>query len=176
MSELIRLADGTTVVVRPMRRDDGPAVRDGFRSLSLDSLRRRFFSPAPRLTPELLDELTRVDPAGRIVLLAFETDTGRLAGGARAIRLPADPGAADIAITVGDACQGRGLGSALLRELHRAARSQGIERFTGNVLVDNGPAKRMLRSAGAHLEFDEPGVLRFEIPVLRRGVRVPVAA
>jgi hypothetical protein len=63
-----------------------------------------------------------------------------------------------------------------LHELRRAARSQGIERLTGHVLVDNGPAKALLRSAGAVLAFDEPGVLRFELPLVRRGVRVAVAA
>lgn len=172
MNELVRLRDGASVVVREMRPTDADAVREGFRSLSAESLRRRFFTPAPRLTAGMLEDLTAVDPGRRLVLLAFETGTGRLLGGARAVRLRHDPGAADVAVTVGDECQGRGLGTALLRELVRAARAQGIERLRGNVLVDNGPAKRLLRAAGAHLVFDEPGVLRFELPL----VRIAVAA
>ena len=173
MRQLIRLADGSSFLVRPMERSDAPAVRHGFASLSPTSLRRRFFSPLPKLSPELLDDLTAVDPAKRLVLLAFTTDDGRLAGGARAVRL-SDPATADVAITIGDDMQHRGLGTALLRELRRAARTQGIDRLTGHVLVENEPGKRMLRSAGAHLVFDEPGVLRFDLPSASDGEgRVP---
>jgi RimJ/RimL family protein N-acetyltransferase len=168
MSELLRLADGSRFLVRPMELRDAASVREGFVQLSPGSLRRRFFSPSPRLSEELLDDLTAVGP-DRTVLLAFATDTGRLVGGARATRAGTD---AEVAVTVADGLQGRGLGTTLLRQLRRAARRQGIERLTGYVLVENEPAKRMLRSAGAHLELDEPGVLRFALPL----VTVSVAA
>ena len=162
MSELLRLADGSRYLVRPMEPSDAATVRRGFAALSPASLQRRFFSPAPRLSPELLDELTTIDPS-RLVLLAFAADTGMLAGGARATRQGAS---AEVAVTVGDAYQGRGLGTALLGELVAAARRRGVEQLTGHVLVENEPAKRMLRAAGAHLAFDEPGVLRFDLPLV----------
>jgi RimJ/RimL family protein N-acetyltransferase len=147
-----------------MEATDADAVRAGFASLSASSLRSRFFSPVPRLTSALLDDLTAVRP-NQIVLLAFERSTGHLAGGARAIRLRDDPVAADLAVTVGDAFQGVGLGSALVRRLRRAAGSDGIERFSGHVLVDNAAARALLRRAGATAALDEPGVLRFEIRI-----------
>ena len=154
------------MVIRPMRRCDGAAVRAGFQALSPASLQQRFFSPIQRAPIELLDQLTVVDPANRLVLLAFEGP--QLLGGARATRL--DDTTADLSITVGDPYQGRGVGSALLAELRGAAASWGVDRLTGHVLMENEPAKRMLRRAGARLAFDEPGVLRFELGVgLQRG-------
>lgn len=168
MSELVRLADGGTFLVRAMRLSDAPVVAAGFRSLSPASRRSRFFSPAVELDGRLLDDLVTVDPGVRIVLLAFEPDGGLLAGGARAVRRPGDAAVADVAVTVGDRNQGRGLGTALLRSLRREARAQGIERLAGHVLADNVPAKAMLRRAGARFTFDEPGVLVFDLALTRR--------
>jgi GNAT superfamily N-acetyltransferase len=154
------------MVIRPMRASDGTAMRAGFLSLSPASLQQRFFSPIQQVPVELLDQLTVVDPATRLVLLAF--DGPQLLGGARAMRL--DAATADLAVTVGDAHQGRGVGSALLAELRTAAAAWGVDRLIGHVRMDNEPAKRMLRRAGARLTFDEPGVLRFELGVgLRHG-------
>ncbi len=79
-----------------------------------------------------------------------------------------EPTAADVAVTVGDPFQRRGLGTRLLRELAHAARAQGIERFTGHVLVDNAAARGLLIGAGATLSFSEPGVFAFDIPLGRR--------
>jgi hypothetical protein len=152
---------------------DGAAVRSGFNSLSDASKRTRFFTPMPSVSPNVLDDLVVADDPRRIVLLGFNTRNGRLEGGARAVRLRDDPTAADVAVTVGDPFQR--LGTRLLRELGFAARAEGIERFTGHVLVDNAPAKALLASAGATCTFAEPGVLAFEIR-LGRATRFGLAS
>jgi RimJ/RimL family protein N-acetyltransferase len=164
MNELVRLRDGGTFLVRPMEVGDAPVVRAGYEALSPATLRARFFSPVPRLSPATLDDLVAVVP-GRIVLLAFDARSGELAGGVRAVRFPDGRDAADVAVTVGDSYQRRGLGLALLRCLRRAAAAEGIGRLAGHVLVDNDAARRLIRAAGGRTAFDEPGVLRFEIPV-----------
>lgn len=172
MNELVRLADGGTFVVRPMRADDADVVGAGVASLSPTTLRLRFFTPMPRLTAGVLADLTAIEPGQRIVLLAFEAGSGRLAGGARAVRHRANPATADIAVTIGDAFQRRGLGSTLLVALVRAARAEGIEQLAGHVLVENAGGRALVRSAGGHTAFDEPGVLRFAIPIARRAALV----
>jgi len=167
MNELLTLPDGGRFVVRPMRAADAAAVRAGFAALSPESLRLRFFSPVPRVAESTLAELTAVDPAHQLVLLAFDADGGgTLAGGVRAVRHDGDATLADVAVTVAEAQRGRGLGGALLRRVRRAALAEGIRSLGGHVLVENGPARAMLRRTGATTHFDEPGVLRFEIPLL----------
>jgi acetyltransferase len=151
------------VLLRRMQPGDADAVLAGFDHLSPRSLRLRFFTANPRLTDDLRAELVKVDPETRTVLLAFDDPSGELLGGARAVRIPGDPTAAEVAVTVGDAFQHHGLGRLLLRQLRRAALAEGIERFVGHVMVDNLAARTMLAAAGATCRLFEPGVLSFEI-------------
>ena len=169
MSELIRLPDGTKLRVRPLRVGDRPLIEQGLASLSPRSLQRRFLSPMPAgVPPRIVDDLARVDPATRVVLLAFDRGTDRLVAVARAVRSARDPnGPAEVAVTVCDAWQGRGVGTALMRALRRAALRAGIDRFGGYVLVDNRPAQRMVVRSGGTFDLDEPGVLHFELPLQR---------
>lgn len=174
----LRLRDGGLFEVRAMEPDDAEVVLAGFRSLSPDSLRSRFFTPVPRITPDVEHELVRVDQEDRIVLLAFDmdgtTEHGHLAGGARAIRDRHDASAAEVAVTVGDRYQRRGLGSRLLRHLGGVAWAQGIDHLVGHVLVENVAARTLLVRHGAVCRLDEPGVLAFAIPLDRRMVRTHV--
>ena len=47
----VRTRDGGRFTVRPMTADDADVVLAGFNGLSPTSLRHRFFSPVPRLSP-----------------------------------------------------------------------------------------------------------------------------
>jgi GNAT superfamily N-acetyltransferase len=104
------------------------------------------------------------------VAIAFEDGGARGAGVARYIRSAEQPDTAEAAVTVLDAYQGRGIGTVLLEVLTLAALERGITRFTGTVLRDNARMLTVLRSAGAHLNFGEPGVLAFTIDLPDRAV------
>lgn len=173
----VRLRDGERFAVRAMEPDDAEVVLTGFRSLSPASTRSRFFTPIPRITPDVERELVRVDHDSRIVLLAFDGG-GHLVGGARAMRDPLDRSLAEVAVTVGDGYQRRGLGSRLLRQLGRAAWDDGVTHLVGHVLVDNAAARALLIANGAMCRLEEPGVLAFTIPLDRRLARThaPVPA
>lgn len=67
---------------------------------------------------------------------------------ARVIRLRDDPRAAEVAVTVTDALQGRGLGSKLLELLVVEAKEHGIERLVAHVVDGNTPIKRLLQKSG----------------------------
>ena len=164
----IRLRGGERVTVRSMTPSDRDAVIAGFEHLSPAGRRLRFLSPTHHLTPGMVADLTAVDD-DHLVLLAVDA-RGRVVGGARATRHRADRSVADVAVTVGDHLQGRGLATRLLRFLGEEAQRAGIERLAGHVLVDNAAAQRLLVSARAVVSFDEPGVLAFEIPLGRRTV------
>lgn len=170
----IRIRGGERVTVRPMTSADADVVLDGFHHLSPTSLRHRFFSPVVRLTPGVAADLVAIDDR-HLVLLAFDAD-GRLLGGARATRHRDDPATADVAVTVGDHHQRKGLGKKLLRLLRSDAKAAGIERFTGHVLAENAAAQALLVAAHAVVWFAEPGAVAFEIPLGRRTVAPEIAA
>ena len=81
-------------------------------------------------------------------IAAFEPDTGALLGIARYVRSREDPQAAEVAVTVADDWQRRGLGRALLDRLTYRARREGIRRFSALVLGENRPALGLFGDLG----------------------------
>ena len=72
-------------------------------------------------------------------------------GVARYIRLTGRPQTAEVAVTVVDGWQGRGLGTELLTQLSGRARQEGIRRFIAVTSAGNAAAAGLLRTAGANL-------------------------
>ncbi len=162
----VRLPDGTELVLRPVVPDDKALFLTAWDRLSAQSRYLRFFSPMPRLGSALLTYLTEVDHHQHTAWLALaEEESGRAAVGAcRAIRLE-DPDTAEVAVTVIDAYQRRGIGRLLLATLVLEAVDQGITRFVGLVLADNPAMHAVLRRAGARLHYEDAGTMRFELDV-----------
>jgi acetyltransferase len=149
-----RLRDGTQILVRRIRPDDKELLARGLQQLSELSVQRRFLSPKHSFTRAELRYLTEVDGHDHVALVA-ESPTQpvrRLIGVGRFVRLREDPEAAEVAIVVADVWQGRGVGSALARELAARARGLGIKRFTATMAADNVAAQRLMEKLTAHLE------------------------
>jgi RimJ/RimL family protein N-acetyltransferase len=171
----VRLADGTELVLRPVVPDDKALFLAAFERLSPLSRYRRFLSPLPNLNPALLAYLTEVDHRLHCAWVAVvEEEAGPAAvGAARAIRLD-DPRTAEMAITVIDDYQRRGIGSLLLAVLVRDALEQGVTRFVGLVLADNIPMRALLRRAGARFHPEGAGTLGFEVDLPPAGDHRPL--
>jgi ribosomal protein S18 acetylase RimI-like enzyme len=146
-----RLADGTLALVWELLPSDREALRVGYEQLSDESRFHRFLTGVPHLTPPLLDHLVDdVDGIDHValVLVAVDADgVGLPVGVARMIRYPDDPSAADLAVTVLDEWQGRGVATALLDELVRR-RPAGVTRVVTTIAADNGAALAMVRRLG----------------------------
>jgi acetyltransferase len=139
----VRLRDGSRVLLRPIRPDDEEALTALYARLSPESAYQRFFTVMRRLPPDWARILANVDYDRRMAIVAVAPD-GALVGVARYAHEPATD-AAEIALVVQDAWQGRGLGTILLEDLLRYATQRGIARFRAYVLADN---HRMLRLVG----------------------------
>jgi RimJ/RimL family protein N-acetyltransferase len=154
-----RLPDGAAVLIRPIRADDKRMLTDGLRRLSDESVHRRFLTPKRSFSRAELRYLTEVDGRDHVALVA-EHPSGpvrRLIAVARFVRLAEDPHAAEVAITVADDWQGRGLGSRLSEQLAAEARCLGIRRFTATMAADNVPAHRLMARLTDHLEQHHVG-------------------
>jgi RimJ/RimL family protein N-acetyltransferase len=154
-----RLPDGAQVVIRPIRPDDKGMLSDGLRRLSPESAQRRFLTPKRSFSRTELRYLTEVDGRDHVALVAEHpaAPTRRLIAVARFVRLQDDPEAADVAFTVADEWQNRGLGSLLGELIADEARRFGIRRFTATMASDNGPAHRLMAKLTQKLERQHVG-------------------
>jgi RimJ/RimL family protein N-acetyltransferase len=134
-----RLSSGDSVLVRPLRRDDAPALAVAVEQLSEQSRYRRFHSTMPQLSEQTLLYLTDIDHHDHEALVALAPGTEEILGVARFIRDANTPDTAELAIVVVDAWQRRGLGTLLLRELGQRAAEVGINHFTAEILTENAP-------------------------------------
>ena len=157
------LRDGSTVLIRQVRGTDAPLLADGFARLSARSRRMRFLGTKTTLSAAELRYLTDVDHYDHEALGALSPADGRGAGIARYIRDPDDPRAAEIAVTIADDWQGRGLGTELLARLSDRARQAGIGRFTATVAADNVAMTRLLWKMGAELTGRSRGTVDYEV-------------
>ena len=154
-----RLPDGAPVLIRPIRADDKRMLTDGLRRLSDESVHRRFLTPKRSFSRAELRYLTEVDGRDHVALVAEHPSAPvrRLIAVARFVRLADDPHAAEVAVTVADDWQGRGLGSMLSEQLAAEARRLGIRRFTATMAASNVPAHRLMARLTDHLEQHHVG-------------------
>ena len=159
----ITLRDGSKVWIRQVQPADAPLLADGFTRLSSHSRRMRFLARKDQLSAAELRYFTDVDHHDHEALGAVDYSSGRGVGVARYIRDAGDPHAAEIAVTIVDDWQGRGVGTELLTRLSDRARSEGIHRFTALVADDNLAMAALLRKASANVAGRDPGTVDYQI-------------
>ena len=160
------LRDGSAVLIRPVRNTDAPLLADGFARLSERSRRLRFLGRKTTLTEADLRYFTDVDHHDHEALGALDHVRGGGVGIARYVRDRKNPAAAEIAVTIVDDWQGRGLGTELLARLSERAREEGIRRFTAVVADGNEAAFGLLLSSGASLVHRGSGIVEYEIDLV----------
>ena len=156
----ITAGDGTQLYVRHVRPSDREIIGKAWLQLSEESQRRRFLAPKPVLTQRDLRYLTEVDGHDHVALIAVRLDDpNRMVGVARYVRLKDDPETAEVAVTVADLMQGKGVGKQLGVLLADEARGRGVLRFSASILTDNRRALRLMAAMSDRLEsITERGV------------------
>ena len=163
IGERVTLRDGSEILLRPISSTDKALLKAGFERLSPESRYRRFFTQIRHLTDTQLAYFTDIDHYDHEALLAL-APTGEAVGVARWIRLADRPDAAEVAVTVADDWQGRGVATELLHRLVARARKLGIKHFTASCLSANHAVIEVLEQLGAtHFRHPEAGVTELEI-------------
>lgn len=151
MLEQVQLRDGTEAWVTALVPSDRDQLASEFADLSEETRRQRFLSPVSKLSETMLNQLVDgVDGVDHIaVVLTVETTPGTFDPVAlgRMVRYPDAPDSADLAVTVKDAWQGRGVATTLLDILVRQ-RPVGVTRVVTEVSSDNAASMAMLRRLG----------------------------
>jgi acetate---CoA ligase (ADP-forming) len=156
------LRDGSTLRLRPPVEADADALLEFFGGLSNQSRYLRFHGFAA-VGEKLVEPVLEPDWHERGALLG--TLEGRVVALANWVRLR-DPRAAEVAFTVADAYQRRGIGTRLLERLAQRAAEAGIEEFVAEVLPQNDTMLAVFRDAGfAVTRAAEGGELEIRFPI-----------
>ena len=143
------LRDGSTVHIRAARVEDDKRLLALFQSLSEESRWLRFYSlmKGSALAAEARREATLDHSFGLVALSGPEE---RIVG--HAFYASLDEHRAEVAFTIADDYQGRGLGTLLLGQLAEVAATNDIQTFEAEVVAANHAMIRVFRESGFHIE------------------------
>src|SRR6185295_10534356 len=143
------LRDGSTVRIRVMRPSDEVGLRALLTSLSEESRWLRFYclQNSSALAAEAHREANLDQAFG---LVACSGDQDRVVGHAFYVVMADER--AEVAFTIANEFQGRGLGSILLGQLAQVASANGIEIFEAEVVAANHRMLRVFRASGFPIE------------------------
>ncbi len=140
----VQLTDGAEVVLRAATAADAPLVAALHARCSPHTRALRSLPSRPVLTTAVLQQLIGAD--GSTSVLAMTIDGGAAVGLANLVGTGS--GTAEVALLVEDLWQGRGVGTALARNLVELARTGQLTEFTAVSRAGNGALTRVLRRAG----------------------------
>jgi RimJ/RimL family protein N-acetyltransferase len=148
--------------LRPLQPTDREALAATFDRLGAESRYRRFLGPKPKLSESELTFLTDIDHRTHEAFAAVDHD-GEIVGVARYAPWANCIGVAELAVTVVDEWQGRGVGTALAQRTVAAARANRVRRLTASTLRVNEPARRLLRRLGFRSTEADAAVVSYAV-------------
>jgi acetyltransferase len=149
--ETVRLADGSTITIRPIHPDDADDLQNTFMRLSTQSIYLRFLSYKKVLTDEEALRLATVDYNTQMAFVATMLENGHeiVVGVSRyALLDKVHPKTAESAVIVGDEFQGRGIGKLLLWKLVDYAMVKGFNHLRGNLDMGNTRMLDLIKRSG----------------------------
>jgi acyl-CoA hydrolase/GNAT superfamily N-acetyltransferase len=136
----IMLKDRSKVFLRPIRPDDEPMMKEMFYSFSERTRYLRFHGPMKAFPHNRLQVFCNVDYDEEMALIGVVGQPGEeeVVAVGRYLVEHAD-NSAEVAFTVRDDWQNKGLGTALFNKLVEIGREKGIRLFRAEVLTENAP-------------------------------------
>jgi acetyltransferase len=158
----LETSSGLVLRVRPEQPGDGPVLVDLFSHLSSSSRYLRFSKsmddPDPQRVRQEAERLAHLGPPVDMAWLAFADlpdQTGAAVGAVRFVRTA--QGEAELAVSVRDDMQRRGIGSALLNLACGAAQREGIQRLTATFRSENRGVWALLKGSPFPVSWELDG-------------------
>jgi acetyltransferase len=150
-----QLADGTDIVIRPIRPEDAELVQEFVRDLSEESRYFRFMNSVQELSQAMLVRFTQIDYSREAALIAVkkvdanDIESKEVELGVARYSTNPDGTSCEFAIVIADSMSGKGLGSKLMTALMDVARAKGLKVIQGEVLSNNTHMLNLMK----HLDF-----------------------
>ncbi len=141
-----QLADGTNMVIRPIRPEDAALEQEFVRKLSEESRYFRFMSSVQELSESMLVRFTQIDYSREMALIAVKEEHDKeIELGVTRYAINPDGESCEFALVVADSMRGRGLGHKLMIALMDTARSKGLKSMEGEVLNSNTSMLKLMK-------------------------------
>ena len=154
------LKNETRVILRPIKPEDEARFNEFLKSLSVETMRFRFFEIIKEMSHETLTRYCNLDYDREIAVIAeLQEDNKPIIG---AVRLIIEPGGknGEFAVLVGDKLQGLSLGSKLMDLLVEMGKDMRVDKIYGYVSANNYKMLRMCNKKGFKMEpLDEDTVI-----------------
>lgn len=154
-----KLKNAAQVSLRPVRPEDEERFNEFLKSLSVETMRFRFFEIIKEMSHETLTRYCNLDYDREIAIVAELKESNKPIIGA--VRLIIEPGgkSGEFAVLVGDKWQGLGLGSKLMDLLVEIAKDMRVKKIYGYVSTNNYIMRNMCNKKGFRVEtLDEDTV------------------
>ena len=153
------LSDGRKVEIRAQRPEDREGLHAAVQRASADTLYHRFFAAKRTFSEQEVHFFLDIDFVGHVALVAVANEGGEptIVGGCRYVVV--EPGRAEVAFSVVDDYQKRGLGTALMRHIAAIGRQAGLGEFVAEVIADNAPMLKVFEQSGLAVTTKQEGTV-----------------
>ena len=157
-----KLKDGTSVVIRPIKPEDEPLLRDLFKNLSEKSTLLRFQQSNKPISKSDLIRFCHIDYDQEMTLVAIikENDSEKIIGAAHLMKTYED--IAELSIEIIDQFQGKGLGTILVGKLLDFAKNYGYKKIWMEIRKENLPMIKLALKYNFEIVSEEEGSLFVE--------------
>jgi GNAT superfamily N-acetyltransferase len=144
---------GEVVTIRPLHANDTELEADFVRHLSVETRRYRFFGGVRELSAAELKLLCDVDGRQSMAFVATVTKNGHeTAIGVSRYALSLKDGAREMALTIADDWQQKGLDELLMAQLIEYAKGQGVKQLYSVELADHYAMHELAKRFGMNAE------------------------
>jgi acyl-CoA hydrolase/N-acetylglutamate synthase-like GNAT family acetyltransferase len=159
------LNDGTQLNFRPIHPTDEPRMRELFYKLSEATIYYRFMGYQKRVSRQQIQDFVYIDHRNDVTIVCTLPEAhGEEIIAVGSYYLDQKTNLAEVAFTVSDSWQNKGIGTFLLNYLIRIARRSGIRGFTAEVLRDNKPMQAVINKSNCKIKSKFTGnVLSYEL-------------
>ena len=153
------LNDGRKVEIRAQLPQDREALLAAVGRATTETLYHRFFAAKRAFSEQEQHFFLDIDFVSHVALVAEAIEDRRpvIIGGCRYVVIA--PGRAEVAFTVIDEYQKKGLGTALIRRLTAIGREAGLTELVAEVLSDNAPMLKVFERSGLAMTTRREGAV-----------------